>query len=247
MSRLGRGPEVWAVVVAAGSGSRFGSRKQFVSLEGRPIVDWALDAARSVTSGVVLVVPADSLEPPAAGVQGELRWALRPGEVVVAGGPSRSASVRAGLEAVPSSARIVVVHDAARPLAPPELFEAVVAAVLAGADGAVPGVAVRDTVKRVAEGDVLETLRREELVAVQTPQAFDAGVLRRAHEAAGEATDDAALVEAIGGRVVVVTGDPANLKLTTPADLAWMELVAAGRLRPPAGVPTGAPWSGKPA
>jgi 2-C-methyl-D-erythritol 4-phosphate cytidylyltransferase len=139
----------------------------------------------------------------------------------VAGGASRSASVRAGLAAVPADAEVVVVHDAARPAARPALFESVVAAVLAGADAAIPGVPLVDTVKRVAGGVVVETLDRTALVAVQTPQAFRAAVLR---EAEGEATDDAALVEAAGGRVVVVPGDPANLKVTEPADLARLQL-----------------------
>ena len=200
---------VWAIVVAAGSGTRFGGPKQFAELKGRRVVDLALVASRSVADGVVLVVPADHVddEAPAA-------------DVVVAGGATRSASVRAGLAAVPAGADVVVVHDAARPFAASPLFEAVVARVRAGADGAVPGVAIADTVKRVAEGRVVATLDRAELVAVQTPQAFAADALRRAHAGAGEATDDAALVEAIGGRVVVVPGDPANTKITLRTDLA---------------------------
>jgi len=199
---------VWAIVVAAGSGSRFGGPKQFAELEGRRVVDWALAAARSVADGVVLVVPADHLvdEAPAA-------------DVVVVGGATRSGSVRAGLAAVPDGAEVVVVHDAARPFAGPALFEAVVSCVRSGADGAVPGVAIADTVKRVADGRVVDTLDRAELVAVQTPQAFAAGALRRAHAAGAEATDDAALVEAAGGRVMVVAGDPANTKITLRADL----------------------------
>ena len=200
---------VWAVVVAAGSGTRFGGPKQFAELEGRRVVDWALVASRSVADGVVLVVPRDHLddEAPAA-------------DVVVAGGATRSESVRAGLAAVPAGADVVVVHDAARPFAAPALFEAVVACVRAGADGAVPGVAIADTVKRVAGGRVVGTLDRAELVAVQTPQAFAADILRRAHAAGGEATDDAALVEAAGGRVMVVPGDPANTKITLRTDRA---------------------------
>ena len=199
---------VWAIVVAAGSGSRFGGRKQFEMLEGRRVVDWALVASRSVADGVVLVVPADHAfeDSPVC-------------DVVVRGGASRSDSVRAGLAAVPTGADVVVVHDAARPFAAPALFEAVVACVREGADGAVPGVASADTVKRVADGRVVGTLDRAELVAVQTPQAFAADVLRRAHAAGGEATDDAALVEAAGGRVMVVAGDPANTKITLRADL----------------------------
>ena len=199
---------VWAIVVAAGSGSRFGGPKQFEELEGRRVVDWALVASRAVADGVVLVVPADHIddEAPAA-------------DAVVTGGATRSDSVRAGLAAVPADADVVVVHDAARPFAAPALFEAVVAAVRAGADGAVPAVAVADTIKRVAGVEVLATLDRAELVAVQTPQAFTAASLRRAHAGGAEATDDAALVEAAGGRVVVVPGDPANAKITLRADL----------------------------
>lgn len=195
-------------MVAAGSGSRFGGPKQFAELEGRRVVDWALVASRSVADGVVLVVPAAHVtdEAPAA-------------DVVVAGGTTRSASVRAGLAAVPAGADVVLVHDAARPFAAPALFEAVVACVREGADAAIPGVPITDTVKRVVDGRVLGTLKREELVAVQTPQAFAADVLRRAHAGAGEATDDAALVEAAGGRVMVVPGDPANTKITLRTDL----------------------------
>ena len=199
---------VWAIVVAAGSGSRFGGPKQFEELEGRRVVDWALAASRSVADGVVLVVPDDHLddEAPAA-------------DAVVTGGATRSHSVRAGLAVVPADADVVVVHDAARPFAAPALFEAVVAAVRAGADGAVPAVAVADTIKRVAGVEVLATLERAELVAVQTPQAFTAAALHRAHADGAEATDDAALVEASGGRVVVVPGDPANTKITLRSDL----------------------------
>jgi 2-C-methyl-D-erythritol 4-phosphate cytidylyltransferase len=99
----------------------------------------------------------------------------------------------------------------------------VIAAVRAGADGAVPGVPLSDTVKRVRDGAVVATVDRIDLVAVQTPQAFTAEILRRAHGLADEATDDAALVEAVGGRVVVVAGDPANVKLTNADDLVRAE------------------------
>jgi 2-C-methyl-D-erythritol 4-phosphate cytidylyltransferase len=195
-------------VVAAGSGARFGGQKQFEELEGRRVVDWAVAASRSVADGVVLVVPADHLD--------DATFAT---DVVVGGGTTRSASVRRGLDAVPPEAHIVIVHDAARPFAAPALFQAVVAAVRDGADGAVPGVPLADTIKRVADGRVVATLDRSELVAVQTPQAFAAPALRRAHAAGGEATDDAALVEAAGGVVAVVPGDPANTKITLRADL----------------------------
>jgi 2-C-methyl-D-erythritol 4-phosphate cytidylyltransferase len=181
------------------------------------VLDWSIDAARSVSDGIVLAVPPDDAESDEPGV-----------DVVVAGGATRSASVRAGLGAVPASVAAVVVHDAARPLARPSLFTAVLAA-LEVADGAVPGVPVADTIKRVRDGRVVETLDRGELVAVQTPQAFRADVLRRAHATGAEATDDAALVEAVGGQVVIVAGEVSNAKITTVADLAWArELV--GRL-----------------
>jgi 2-C-methyl-D-erythritol 4-phosphate cytidylyltransferase len=198
--------ETWAIVVAAGAGSRFGGAKQFELLGDRRVLDRALDGARAVADGIVLVVP-----------PGHAR--VETADVVAIGGATRSASVRAGLLAVPTEADIVVIHDAVRPLAPVSLFQAVVEAVRAGADGAVPGVPVPDTVKRVRGDRVAETLDRSQLVAVQTPQAFAAAVLRRAHETGAEASDDAALVEDVGGRVVVVPGDPRNAKITTPADL----------------------------
>ena len=197
---------VWAIVVAAGSGNRFGGQKQFEQLDGRRVVDWSLAACRSVAEGVVLVVPPDHDTPEEV-------------DIVVNGGATRSESVRAGLGAVPAEADVVVIHDAARPFAAPALFEAVVAAVRNGADGAVPAVVVTDTIKQVADGRVVATLDRAQLFAVQTPQAFSAEVLRRAHASGAEATDDAALVEAVGGQVVVVPGDPANTKITLPADL----------------------------
>lgn len=205
------------MVVAAGSGTRFGAAKQYEMLGDRRVLDWAVDAARSVAVGVVVVVPevaATTHEPGA--------------DAVVVGGATRSASVRAGLAAVPPDADVVIVHDAARPLAPVALFESVVAAVTAGADGAVPGVPVTDTVKRVHGGAVVATLDRSELVTVQTPQAFVPSVLRAAHASGGDDTDDAALVEAAGGRVVVVAGDAVNAKLTTPHDLELARAVVAG-------------------
>lgn len=205
---------VWVVVVAAGSGRRFGAPKQFTSLGGRAMVRWALEAARAVADGVVLVLPPD-----AASGRDAPPDATEGADVVVAGGESRAASVRAGLAAVPASAEVIVVHDGARPLASPALFRAVVDAVEGGADAAVPALAVVDTLKRV-DGDVVTaTVDREAIVAVQTPQAFRAAVLRGAHERAPEATDDAALVESRGATVRVVPGDPRNIKVTTAADL----------------------------
>jgi 2-C-methyl-D-erythritol 4-phosphate cytidylyltransferase len=209
---------VWAVVVAGGRGARFGSYKQFALLGGREVVDWSLEAACRACGGVVLVVPADSL------ARFEHHSCL-----VVVGGDTRPASVRAGLAATPADANVVVVHDAARPLASDQTWQAVIAAVLAGADAAVPCVPVTDTIKQRHDDGRLVTLAREHLVASQTPQAFLAATLRAAHSTGAETTDDAALVEAMGGRVVVVPGDPANLKLTGPADLAMAEALLAAK------------------
>jgi 2-C-methyl-D-erythritol 4-phosphate cytidylyltransferase len=208
------GVEVWVIVVAAGQGRRFGQPKQFAALGDRPVIEWSLEAARSVARGVVAVVPESFLGRPAIG---------KGADRVIAGGSTRASSVRRGLAAVPENADVVVVHDAARPLASRELFRAVVDAVVAGADGAIPGLGVADTVKRVRGGRVVETLDRNELVVVQTPQAFRAEALRRAHAGAPEATDDASLVEALGLNVVVVPGEYHNLKLTSPEDLATAE------------------------
>lgn len=203
--------------MAAGAGSRFGSAKQYSVLAGRRVVDWSVGTVRACCGQVVVVLPRG---------QG---WAGPPVTAAVAGGESRSESVRAGLAAVPEAAEIVVVHDAARPLALPSLFEAVIAAVQAGADGAVPALPVADTVKEVDGNRVVTTLRRERLMAVQTPQAFRAERLRAAHAAGTGATYDAALVEAGGGVVVVVPGDPDNVKITTPRDLAWAEWIVRER------------------
>lgn len=212
---------VWTIVVAAGRAIRFGRPKQYEPLGDRRVLDWALEAARSVSEGIVLVVPPESFGRREPGV-----------EAVVAGGATRSASVRAGLAAVPGEADVVVVHDAVRPLASVGLFEAVVAAVGAGADAAIPGVPLTDTVKRLGpEGSVVATLDRTPLVAVQTPQAFAALALRRAHEGDPEATDDAALVEAVGGRVVVVAGEPSNLKVTRPDDLVVVRALLSHQAR----------------
>jgi len=204
---------VWVVVVAAGSGRRFGAPKQFAPLEGRPMVQWAVEAARAAADGVVLVVPPGH-DTDVGAEDDDIGGA----DVVVAGGETRAASVRAGLAAVPASAEVIVVHDGARPLATPALFRAVIDAVAGGADAAVPGLAVADTLKRVDGDAVTATVARDGLVAVQTPQAFRAGVLRAAHQDGPEATDDAALVESRGATVRVVPGDPRNIKVTTAAD-----------------------------
>ena len=217
-------------MVAGGSGRRFGGRKQFLPLAGHPVASWSVRAARTVADGVVLVVPDDgstgAVDPlPAPGSSGDAAYGA---DAVVTGGVTRADSVRAGLAVVPADAAIVVVHDAARPLAAPDLFAAVVDAVRAGdVDGAVPVVPVADTLKQVRGTRVVATVDRDELMAIQTPQAFAADALRAAHAAGGDATDDAGLLEAVGLPVGTVPGDPRNLKLTRPEDLALAEALLA--------------------
>ena len=210
--------QVWSIVVAGGSGRRFGQLKQFSPLGGRLVLEWAVEACRVYSAGVVLVLPAEAAQNGAP---------HHGADIVVAGGESRAASVGRGLAVVPEEAEVVLVHDAARPLTTPAVFEAVLEALIEdGVDGVVPGVPVHDTIKQVDTAQtVTATLDRTTLVAVQTPQGFRADALRRAHAAGGTdgATDDAVLVEAAGGRVRVVPGDPGNLKITTPEDLAVAE------------------------
>jgi 2-C-methyl-D-erythritol 4-phosphate cytidylyltransferase len=211
---------VWGIVVAAGSGNRFGAPKQFLVLNGVRLVDRAVTTAATVCDHVVVVLPA-----------GET-WTGPPVAAAVVGGATRSESVRAGLAAVAPDADVVVVHDAARPLASTALFAAVVDAVRGGADAAVPGTPLADTVKRVSSDRVIATIPRDDLVAVQTPQAFRPAVLRAAHERGGDATDDAALVEQSGGAVVVVAGDARNIKITNGDDLALAVALAAEVVHP---------------
>jgi len=209
------GEKIWTIVVAAGSGTRFGSPKQFALINERRVVDWAVETARIISDGVVVVLPAD---------QAQL-------EGGVAGGATRSASVRCGLAAVPQDATIICVHDAARPFASEFLFDEVIDEVCAGADGAVPGLPVVDTIKFIDATNVVKsTPDRNQLVAVQTPQAFRASALRKAHQNNPEGTDDSTLVETLGGKVVVVMGDPLNRKITTPEDLNWARAISRGEV-----------------
>jgi 2-C-methyl-D-erythritol 4-phosphate cytidylyltransferase len=210
---------VWCVVVAAGSGRRFGGAKQFEDLAGVRVIDRSVAVARAVCDGVVVVLPAASLGAPEADVAGADR--------VVPGGSTRAESVRAGLSAVPAAAEVVLVHDAARPLATVELFERVIAAVRAGAEAVVPAVEVTDTIRDV-DGGVLD---RDRLRAVQTPQGFRAATLRDAHATEADATDDAGLMELIGRSIVLVEGERTNLKLTGPEDRVVAEALLDARGR----------------
>jgi 2-C-methyl-D-erythritol 4-phosphate cytidylyltransferase len=226
---------VWAILVAAGRGERLGSGqpKAFAKLGDEPLLAEPLRRLEECewVDSVVLVAPAGWEEPAVL-----LAEELGCGKVsaCVAGGETRTDSVRAGLAEVPAEALVILVHDAARPLLSNEVVERVLAPLQEGWDGAVPGLPVADTLKRVdAGGAVLETVARDSVRAVQTPQAFLADALRRAYADAEPATDCAALVEGAGGRVKVVEGDPRLLKVTTTDDLAkiasWLR---AGQRRP---------------
>ena len=215
---------VWAILAAAGRGDRLGldRPKAFAPLNQRPLVAESLERldASDWIEGIVVAAPPE-WEEPCILVAEE----IAAGKVAetVTGGETRSQSVRNALAQVPEEAAVVLVHDAARPLVTEEVIERVVIALEDGWDGAVPSLPVSDTVKRVEGEAVVETIDREGLVIVQTPQAFIADVLRRAVESGGEASDCAALVEAAGGRVRAVQGDPRLLKVTEPSDLALIE------------------------
>lgn len=219
---------VGVIVVAAGAGVRLGRGmpKALVECAGRPLLQHALDGvlASGVAAHVRVVVPPGDTQ-----LRAVLR-AFAPEHVslqAVDGGASRPDSVRAGLDALPDDVGVVLVHDAARALTPPHVFQAVVDAIAHGAVAAVPGINVSDTIKVVDGRSVTATPDRASLRAVQTPQGFDAATLRRAHESAGHAsvTDDAMLLESLGLPVIVTDGDPLAFKVTTPLDLMLAEVL----------------------
>jgi 2-C-methyl-D-erythritol 4-phosphate cytidylyltransferase len=216
-----------ALILAAGSGERFGAGapKAFVELAGRPLVQWSVDALSQVQEieQIVVAMPPGLAAP--AGVS------------AVEGGSVRSESVRLALAATGggSDQDLVLVHDAARPLLTTELAAATIHALEAdeSIDAVIAAVPMTDTVKRVRDGVVSETLERSELWAVQTPQVFRRAALERALDVSDEilaqATDDAWLIERAGGRVGVVKASSGNLKITTPLDLAVAEMLLASR------------------
>ena len=212
-----------AIVLAAGAGRRVGADepKAFLPIGGRPMLSVATGAAAAspAVRSIVVAAPEGWTERALACVRG----CGVPVDVVV-GGTTRQASVRAALEAVPSDVGVVVIHDAARPFAPPDLFTAVIVAVSGDTPGVVPVVPVNDTVKEVTDGRIVGTLDRDRLALAQTPQAFDVAALRLAHRRAAERglelTDDASALEHDGASVVAVAGDPSNVKITTLLDLA---------------------------
>ncbi len=222
--------DVGAVIVAAGEGRRIGGvPKQYRPLGGVPMVLRAVRPFlehREVARVALVLPPADAASPPGflADLAGD-RLAL------VAGGPARRDSVAAGLAALGPDCAVVVVHDAARPFVEPAVIDAVIREARTGV-GAVAAVPLTDTLKEAAPDDerrVARTVSRDRLWRAQTPQAFPRELLARAHaaaEAAADATDDAVLVERIGGAVRLVPDSPRNVKITTPEDLAWAELWA---------------------
>lgn len=228
-----------AVVVAAGRGERFGAPKQFVPLGGIPLALWSCRAllAHPTVEHVVLVLP--------PGTRGAPDWLPGVGVSWCPGGESRRESACAGVESVPEGAELILIHDAARPFVRRETIEAVLAAA-AATGAALPTVPVSDTIKRVEEGRVVETIDRRVLARAQTPQGFSARLIREVHARArqegSDASDDAYLCERSGHEVVCVAGDPGNLKITTAVDFALAEwLVDTGREAVPRG---GAPAGG---
>lgn len=206
---------VWGVVLAGGGGTRFGGLKQFAQLDGKSLLERVVDVAAGCCDGVVVVLPAGHVWP-GAGVR-------------ATGGSTRAESVRAGLAALPADVTIACITDAAHPLASAALYERVVAAVRAGADAALPGLPLTDAVKRVEPfagqdtgllGLAGATTAAGGSVSAQMPMAFSVPVLLRAHEQIEDAVEDSAMVSAAGGRVVVVPGEPTNVHVTTPAELA---------------------------
>ena len=219
---------VAAIIAAGGRGERLGAAtpKALVLLGGEPLVVHACRALRSAgVAEIIVAAPPDSVDAVAS---------LLPDARGVAGGATRTASVRRALAELSAAVDVVLVHDAARALAPAALVRRVADAVEAGADAVVPVIAVADTVKQVDEaGAVVATVDREMLRAVQTPQGFRRSVLVAAHEAGGdgaEATDDAGLVERFGAAVVTVPGSADALKVTTRADLLVAEALLRDRL-----------------
>jgi 2-C-methyl-D-erythritol 4-phosphate cytidylyltransferase/2-C-methyl-D-erythritol 2,4-cyclodiphosphate synthase len=203
-----------AIIVAAGSGTRFGRSKHDLVLGGKSLWRWSLDAFEEAGASEIIVV-------------GDV-----PGGIP--GGNRRRDSVSAGLDALTSDPSIVLIHDAARPLVGVRLIAAVVAAIAGtGVDGAIPVIPVTDTIKRVEGSRIGETVDRSTLVAVQTPQGFRTQALLDAHRTlpTADVTDDATLVERNGGIVVIVDGDRANIKITFPGDLAMAEAILAGGVR----------------
>ena len=216
---------VSVIVLAAGSGARFGEAKQFLDLTpGMRLVDAAVDTAFTVTESVILVLPPQHI------------WEGRHVDATVVGGSSRLGSVAAGLSVLPGDQEVVVVHDAAHPLASRATFLDVVEAILAGADAAVPVLSLGDVVKRQDRQSRITTVGRDGLGLAQVPMAFSTTALLSAH-AAPTTTDtpyweDSMLIERDGGRVVAVPGSSRNIHVVTAEDLSVARTLAGRREEP---------------
>lgn len=223
---------VGAIIPAAGTGQRLGGPvpKALRELAGRPLLVHAVRALRAASVDTIVVSAAAVFRSEVEAVLGQ--YLSGTALSVVSGGACRRDSVAAGLAALPPQVDLVLVHDAARPLVPTVVVDRVLTALRDGASAVVPATRMVDTVKRVEDGQVTETLDRADLWTVQTPQGFTRSVFERAHATAGGgATDDAALVEALGVPVRVVEGSPDSLKITGPLDLLVAEAVLAARRR----------------
>jgi 2-C-methyl-D-erythritol 4-phosphate cytidylyltransferase/2-C-methyl-D-erythritol 2,4-cyclodiphosphate synthase len=204
-----------AIIAAAGSGERFGATlpKALITLGNRTLIEHAVSALSPIASEIVICAP--------AGYEKQIQELVGNDVTVVVGGTTRSDSVRAGISALSGNAKYVLVHDAARALASTELAERVLASLEKGEAAVIPGLELIDTVKSVdASGHVTATPDRASLRRVQTPQGFDLELLKKAHSSGAEATDDGALVEALGHKVLIIKGEEHALKITTPSDLA---------------------------
>ena len=196
------------ILLAGGSGARFGAPKQFEVVAGRRLVERAADVAIEACDDVVVVLPAGA------------PWPGPPVTALVEGGTTRAGSVRRGLSAVPAGADVIVVHDAAHPLASPDLYRAVIEAVRGGAAAASPFLPVAESLVRRDGDEAVAAVSKDGVVLSQTPHAFRADVLRSLHAEEPETTDEVSLLLAGGGRVALVPGDPLNVHVTTRAELA---------------------------
>jgi 2-C-methyl-D-erythritol 4-phosphate cytidylyltransferase len=209
---------VWAIVLAGGEARRFGARpKQFEQVNALRMVDHPVAAARRTCHGVALVLPPGR------------RWDGEPVDTLAEGGDHQSESLRAGLATLPADAAIAVVADPAHPLASDALFRAVIDAVRRGADGAVPVVPILEVIQRVKDGRVLDTLPKNDLVLTQSPHAFRVNVLRTLHADRPRPAENSGLLVANGYRVDAIPGEPDNLHVTTPEELAVVRRLTLGR------------------
>jgi 2-C-methyl-D-erythritol 4-phosphate cytidylyltransferase len=202
---------VVAIILAAGSASRFGRPKQFLELGGERLVDRVVRTASAACDEVILVLPPGT------------EWDGPPVAAVAHGGAQKRESVMAGLGAVPEAAEVILIHDAAHPLAGESLFRGVIEAVQGAYDGATLAIGATETVARAEDGVLTGTTPRDGLLVLQTPQAFRADLFRKARSKGEEWSDDATMFVSLGYRVAVVPGDPRNVHVTTPAELAVAE------------------------